>query len=120
MLSVGSLPGVIAWRNQVGVYETGHGWVTYGLGVGSPDIVCSVKGRLVGLEVKSDTGGLSDKQRATHSIWRAFGIVVGVVRSAKEAKGLVAHVLAYADETDRKASRSSVLDAMAISAPYRE
>lgn len=98
-LAIGSLPDVLTLRNSVGVAKhvdrNGKEWtVPYGLGVGSPDLLCIVAplGRLVALEVKDPGGVVSDEQRRCHAAWRRFGIVVGVVYSPEDALAVLATV----------------------------
>lgn len=61
--------------------STYHG----GLGPGSPDLVACVRGRYVGLEVKTDTGRVSAEQRAWGDDLERAGGVYRVVRSVAEA-----------------------------------
>jgi len=64
--------------------------VVYGLGVGSPDLVCiGVGGAFVGGELKSATGRSSPEQIAWATAARARGARVDVWRSIEDArKGL--------------------------------
>ncbi len=85
-------PGVHAMRNSVGGTRTVGGYVTYGLGTGSPDIVCIVApmGRWVCIEVKRP----KDSDAEEHQLaWleraRSLGAVAGVCRSPEEALALV-------------------------------
>jgi hypothetical protein len=84
-------PGVIAWRNNSGVARVHGSTVRYGLGVGSPDIICCVApyGRLVGLEAKAGRG----KQEPEQKIWQAaieeHGGYYDVVRTILEGVGAV-------------------------------
>ena len=64
--------------------------VTYGLGVGSPDLVGAIAGTFVGLELKSDTGRISPEQTQWHAAARARGALVEVVRSVDEAREVIA------------------------------
>jgi hypothetical protein len=97
------------WRNNTGKLQDNRGrWVSFGLGIGSPDIVgiirCSVIvsapmksdlahvtdfGRFVGLEVKTDTGKLSPEQSAWHAAASKAGALVAVVTSVREALDVV-------------------------------
>jgi len=85
----------VKWhRNNVGswVDRQGHR-VVYGLGDGSPDLILCVRGRFVGLEVKTKTGKLSEAQEAWHREWREAGAIVEVVRSPLEAVEVVNRIL---------------------------
>lgn len=92
MAAIGSLPGVICMRNAVGqaIHTDARGntrRVTYGLGEGSPDLVCIIAplGKWVGLEVKVPGEKPRPEQVRCHAAWRAVGAVVAVVTSVPEA-----------------------------------
>jgi hypothetical protein len=59
--------------------------ITYGLGVGSPDLVGAVAGHAVGLELKTSVGVVSEDQSRWHGAARKRGVSVWVVRSVGEA-----------------------------------
>jgi hypothetical protein len=59
--------------------------ITYGLGVGSPDLVGAISGRAVGLELKTAIGVVSPEQERWHAAARRRGTSVWVVRSVGEA-----------------------------------
>ncbi|WP_437606272.1 VRR-NUC domain-containing protein [Sorangium sp. So ce834] len=65
--------------------------LTYGLGVGSPDLLLSVGGRIGWLELKREGGGgasagrVSEEQARWHEAARRRGMLVEVVRSVEEA-----------------------------------
>jgi hypothetical protein len=84
------------FRNNTGKLQDARGrWVTFGLGVGSPDIVGISSdgpggvGRFVGIEIKTETGRVSPEQAAWLGAARKAGALVGVVRSVREALALV-------------------------------
>ena len=59
------LRGYMAWRNNSGAYKTPEGRLVRFGKAGSPDIIGLTKeGRFIGIECKSDTGILSDWQKA--------------------------------------------------------
>ena len=86
---------LVRWaRNNVGGWKDRQGtYVAYGLGVGSPDLILCVRGRFVGLEVKTEAGELSDEQEAWHCGWKESGAVVEVVRSPVEAVAVINKIL---------------------------
>lgn len=92
--ALGAEPDLLLLRNTVGTvkyYDERTGelrYVTYGLGVGSPDLVAVLapSGRWVCFEVKADGGVVGPEQRKCHDIWRRFGALVFVVRSVAEAR----------------------------------
>jgi hypothetical protein len=89
--AIGSEPGHAKYFDP----KTGHDWhVPYGLTPGSPDLVSML---LIPelpfalsvwfcLEVKADSGELTDEQETCHAIWRRFGALISVVRSVEEAR----------------------------------
>jgi hypothetical protein len=103
-LAIGSEPDLLLLRNSVGEavhYDrnSGREWhVPYGLGKGSPDLVglLLVPSTATSfsvwfcLEVKADTGELSEEQETCHAIWRRFGALIFVVRSVDEARASLA------------------------------
>ena len=92
--SLGAEPGLVLMRNQVGrgerfdarTHDVRH--ETYGLGMGSPDIVGILwpSGRWFCLELKASTGRVSDGQERWHRMARTMGAFVAVVRSVGEAR----------------------------------
>ncbi len=65
--------------------------VTWGLGVGSPDLVGAVAGRAGGIELKRPVGGvLSEEQRRYHAAARRRGVFVATATSADEVEAAVA------------------------------
>ena len=80
-------------RNQVakGWFSRTQGgaeawYMTFGLGLGSPDLVGTLRGgRCFCVEVKSSTGRVEEDQTRWHKSARAWGIFVCVARSEKEA-----------------------------------
>lgn len=89
LLAYGRTPGVRLWRNTVGALRDSKGrWVTYGLGVGSPDIVGwrSHHGvaQFVGIECKAERGRASPEQAAFLATLLAAGGLGAVVRSVEE------------------------------------
>jgi hypothetical protein len=59
--------------------------ITYGLGTGSPDLVGTVAGRALGIELKTPVGVVSDEQQRWHGAARRRGVSVFVARSVGEA-----------------------------------
>lgn len=98
MLRLGREPDVLVLRNNVGravyVGPDGNEWtVPYGLGIGSPDLVCFLmreRGGLpsnacFGVEVKRPGEQPSADQLACHAMWRRYGVNVYVCHSTEEA-----------------------------------
>lgn len=83
--------GVMVMTNaQIG--RTHHG----GLGCGSSDLVCCIRGRFVGLEVKTTTGVAAANQLAWGERLEENGGVYAVVRTPQEAVEVVQRVIAEA------------------------
>ncbi len=88
--AVNLTPGCRCWRNHTGKVQAKDGtWHSFGLGVGSPDLVGIAYGRLLGIEVKTATGRIRPEQRAWLEAVTRLGGVVGVCRSVDEALALV-------------------------------
>lgn len=100
LTTIGHLPGVLAMKNEVGQGFTGNlakrlcrecrdlafrHRITYGLGVGSPDLLVVVDGIALGGELKSDRGTMSADQERWHSAAAARGMRVGEWRSVEDA-----------------------------------
>ena len=86
-----SMPGVLMWRNNVGV-DADRG-VRYGLGVGSADLVglLAPAGRMLAFEVKLPRyrGRVRPEQRRWLDVVARHGGVAAVVTSPEEARALV-------------------------------
>ncbi|HEY6037039.1 MAG TPA: VRR-NUC domain-containing protein [Kofleriaceae bacterium] len=81
---------LLLWRNNSGKLADARGrWVTFGLGVGSADLVGILRGsgRFVAWEVKTRAVRVSPEQRAWHYAVTNAGGVVFVARSVEEALG---------------------------------
>lgn len=63
--------------------------VAFGLGVGSPDLVGAVNGRVLAVELKSDRGRLSPEQLQWHAAAERRGVAVGTARTLEEFDALV-------------------------------
>ena len=97
MATVGVLPGVVVWRNNIGTAAHGGSGrrVAYGVGgPGAPDLLCEVRTAsgvwaAVWMEVKTLTGALRPDQRRWHEAARADGRHVCTVRSVADALAAV-------------------------------
>jgi hypothetical protein len=58
-----ALKGIFHYRNNSGAFDNGHGGFYRFGAVGSPDIICVVNGRYVGIELKAPKGKQSDHQK---------------------------------------------------------
>jgi hypothetical protein len=107
-LTIGQLPDVVVWRNNVGtaVYgndrpckQCGHverkvRRVKYGLQVGSSDLIGVLRpsGRLLAVEVKTATGRASEEQKLFLELVRDCGGAATMSRSPEEALEFVERV----------------------------
>ncbi len=66
--------------------------VTCGLGVGSPDLVLTLRGKFAGWELKTPEGRVSPEQEQWHKAARSRGVRVDVIRSADEALAALAEM----------------------------
>lgn len=84
MLATGK---VQLFRNNTGRMKTGMRWISFGLGIGSPDLVGILRGsgRFIGVEVKLPKLGLEPNQVAWHKAARESGALVYVAHSVEEA-----------------------------------
>ncbi len=91
-LALADVPGLVLWRNNVGVGSVGmsQAKVRFGLAVGSSDLIGIVRmadgtGRFVALEVKTSKGELSPAQRQWMQLVRSLGGFAEVVRDPAQA-----------------------------------
>lgn len=87
-------PGLVLWRNNVGIAEHRGQRVRYGLAVGSADLVGCLDGRFVALEVKTATGRVAPEQKLWLDLVRRYGGFAAIVRSVDEARAAVARARA--------------------------
>ena len=95
LIYVTSLPGSYGFRMNTGAVKDGDRFIRYGV-KGQPDIFLILKGRFVGIEVKTKTGRQSNDQKNwQRNCERAGGIYilarsVDDVRDRLVMEGLVA------------------------------
>ena len=89
-LALSDEPGLVMWRNNVGVAMHRGSRVVYGLAVGSADLIGCLDGRFVALEVKTPAGRLAPDQRRWADLVRDRGGYVATVRSVAEARAAIA------------------------------
>lgn len=119
LVSVNRIAGVRAGRNNVGTITDSRGIpVSFGLGVGSPDIVgiisiggvqsafggerlheCMPLAFAFGLEVKQPGKYATRDQRAWHATFARRGVFSSVVRCGEEAERVV---IGWVNETRRR------------------
>lgn len=97
--AIAAMPDVRVFRNNVGVLKDATGRrVTYGLGVGSADLIGSVTvtrngsppfARAVAIEVKRPGEKPSEEQARWLAMAREAGWIVGIATSPEEAIDLI-------------------------------
>jgi hypothetical protein len=97
--AIGALPGVVVYRNNVGVAQFGEAKVAYGVGGnGAADLFCEVHRDgvwiAVWMEVKTETGELEPDQVAWHAALKKMGRNACVVRSITQAFAVIDDVVA--------------------------
>ena len=86
------------WRNNVGVLKDGNGgYVSYGLGKGSADLIGLIvgTGRFIGIEVKTPTGRVTPEQKAWAKTIQDYGGIAVVLRSVTEAEELLKWIVQH-------------------------
>jgi hypothetical protein len=85
-------PDVLVWRNTTGVAEHDGRRVTYGLALGSSDLIglLGPHGRFVALEVKTPDGRVTEHQARFLARVRQHGGIAAVVRSVDDARATIA------------------------------
>ncbi len=84
-LACGALPGVVLWRNNVGVADYKGTKVRYGLAPGSSDLIGIVDGRFVALEIKTGSSPVTQAQEDFIRLVLRMGGYACVVRSVDTA-----------------------------------
>ena len=64
-----------------------------GLQTGVPDLVLMYNSKAYGIELKTNTGTLLDKQVRVHDAWKKQGIDTFVVRTFEEFKELIKNIV---------------------------
>lgn len=86
-LSLGREPDFRVWRNETGTARHLNRHVRYGLCRGSSDLIgiLAPTGRLIALEVKTETGRPTREQLLFLDVVRRFGGFGAIVRSVQDA-----------------------------------
>ena len=97
-LALSDEPGLVLWRNNVGIADQRGARVRYGLAVGSADLIGCLNGRFVALEVKTSTGRATPEQRLWLDLVRRHGGFAAIVRSTDDARAAIARARTGASE----------------------
>jgi hypothetical protein len=83
-LALGREPDLVLWRNNIGFDPERR--VRYGVGgPGGADLIGIFRGRLVAVEIKTETGRQSAEQREFEQLVKRKGGVYVVLRSEQQA-----------------------------------
>lgn len=89
-LALGLEPGLVLWRNQVGVAMHAERTVPYGVGgVGGSDLIGLLNGRFIALEIKTPTGRVRAEQLGFIECVRANGGFAAIVRGVEDARAAI-------------------------------
>ena len=84
---LGTRDDIIVYRNNVGMSKVGAGWISYGLAIGSADLIgITSTGRFVAIECKAERGKLSADQERWLKLVETMGGLVIVARSVEDVK----------------------------------
>lgn len=82
--------GCTLWRNNTGKLQNKDGrWVTYGLCVGSPDLIGIYKGKFVGIEIKQPNKKPTKEQQQFIDFVNKSGGIAAVVYSPDELENIL-------------------------------
>lgn len=89
-LALGAVPGLVLFRNNVGVAELRGHTVRFGVGgPGGADLIGIWNGRFVAIEIKTPTGRQSADQIKFQALVESKGGEYVILRSVDEAKAWV-------------------------------
>lgn len=87
-LALGSVAGLVLWRNNIGVAPALHGRGVIRFGVGGPggaDLIGIYRGRFVAAEIKTTSGRQTEEQRTFQQLVTRLGGEYRVLRSVDDA-----------------------------------
>jgi len=89
-LALGSVPGLVLWRNNCGTAEIRGYPVKFGVAnPGGADLIGIYNGRFVAVEIKTPTGRQSPDQKRFQSLVESKGGEYVILRSVDDAKAWV-------------------------------
>jgi hypothetical protein len=86
---ISQLPGILAYRQNSGLFVTPTGARVRAAVPGASDIIAIYGGRFFALEVKTDTGSQRPSQRAYQRAVERAGGIYAVVRSPEQALSIL-------------------------------
>lgn len=85
-LALGAVPGLVLWRNNIGVAEIRGYKVRFGVGgPGGADLIGIYQGTFIALEIKTSTGRQSDDQKIFQQLVEARKGIYKILRSVDDA-----------------------------------
>lgn len=91
-LALGNVPGLVLWRNNIGVAEMRGYKVRFGVGgPGGADLIGCYRGRFVAVEIKTPTGRQSPDQKTFQQLVESKGGTYVILRSVDEALAWIAN-----------------------------
>ncbi len=94
LVAVSAVPGVLAWRSNSGVGRTASGNLMRSNVPGCCDLTACVRGRFVGIEVKTPIGRQSAQQRRFQAAVELAGGIYVLARSVDDALAAVRAIAA--------------------------
>lgn len=89
-LALGSVPGLVLWRNNCGTAEIRGYKVKFGVAnPGGADLIGLWNGRFIAIEIKTETGRQSEDQRRFQELVTAKGGEYVILRSVEDARAWV-------------------------------
>jgi hypothetical protein len=86
-LELGTIPGLVLWRNNVGSAERRGVHIKFGVGgAGGADLIGVFHGRFVAVEIKTAIGRQSPEQRTFQQLVERKGGEYVLLRSAEAAR----------------------------------
>ncbi len=86
-LALGRVPGLVLWRNNIGVAEVRGYQIAFGVGgKGGADLIGIRDGRFVAVEIKTPVGRQTEDQRIFEQLVRNMGGEYVVLRSVEDAR----------------------------------
>lgn len=90
-LALGSVAGLVLWRNNIGTAEIRGYRVSFGVGgPGGADLIGLYRGRFVAVEIKTPIGRQSPDQRTYQVLVESKGGIYTILRSAADARAWAA------------------------------
>lgn len=90
-LALGRIPGLVLFRNNIGVADMRGCKVRFGVGgPGGADLIGIYNGRFVAVEIKTQTGRQSEEQATFQRLVESKGGIYKVLRSVEEARQWIA------------------------------